>query len=92
MHYWYIWNLSGRDLIYISNQCLLKYVNLTPVAHAPVYVNDFPVVNVYVDELSSARIWQDKLCATCSANVDINNRLTINVCYLFVHSNFTMIC
>ena len=50
-------------------------------AHAPVHVTDFPVVNVYVDELSSARIWQHKLCATYSANVDINNRLPIIVCY-----------
>jgi hypothetical protein len=26
----------------------------------PVHVIDFPVVNVHVDELSSARIWQHK--------------------------------
>jgi hypothetical protein len=36
-----------------------------------VYVIDFPVVKVHVDELSSARIWQHKLCATLSANVNI---------------------
>jgi hypothetical protein len=39
--------------------------------------SDFPVVNVQVDELSSARIWQHKLCATLSANVNINYRLPI---------------
>ena len=50
-------------------------------AHAPVYVTDFPVVNVHVDELSSARMWQHKLCATLSANVKINYRLPIKVYY-----------
>jgi hypothetical protein len=33
---------------------------------------NFPVVKAYVDELSSARIWQHKLCATLPANVNIN--------------------
>ena len=47
-----------------ANTILLLQINTT----------DFPVVNVYVDELSSARIWQHKLCATYSANVNINNR------------------
>ena len=51
------------------------------LAHAPVYVNDFPVVNVHVEELSSSRIWQHKLCATLSANVNINYRLPIKVDY-----------
>jgi hypothetical protein len=32
----------------------------------------------HVDELSSARIWQHKLCATLSANVNINYRLPIS--------------
>jgi hypothetical protein len=44
-------------------------------------VTDFPVINVHVDELSSARIWQHKLCATLSANVNINYRLAIKVYY-----------
>jgi len=43
---------------------------------------DFLVVKVYVDELSSARISQHKLCATLSANVNINYRLLIKVYYL----------
>jgi hypothetical protein len=50
-------------------------------AHARMYVTDFRVVNVHVGELSSARIWQHKLCATLSANVNINYRLTIKVYY-----------
>ena len=50
-------------------------------AHAPVHVTDFPIVNVYVNELWSARIWQHKLCATLSANVNINYRLPIKVYY-----------
>ena len=43
------------------------------------HVTDFPVVNVHVDELSSAQIWQHKLCATYSASVNINNLLPIKV-------------
>jgi hypothetical protein len=46
-----------------------------------VHVTDFPVLNVHVDELSSARIWQHKLCATLSANVNINYHLPIKVYY-----------
>jgi hypothetical protein len=46
-----------------------------------VHVTDFPVINVHVDELSSARIWQHKLCATLTANVNINYRLPIKVYY-----------
>jgi hypothetical protein len=49
------------------------------LAHAPVHVTDFSIVNVLVDELSSARIWQHKLCATFSANVNINYCLPIKV-------------
>jgi hypothetical protein len=33
---------------------------------------DIPVAKVHVDELLSARIWQHKLCATLSANININ--------------------
>ena len=57
----------------------------TPSADAtpppPVHVTDFPVVNVHVDELSSARIWQRKLCETLSASVIIYYRLPIKVYY-----------
>jgi hypothetical protein len=42
---------------------------------------DFPVVKVHVDELSSARFWQHKLCATLSANININDRLPTKVYY-----------
>ena len=47
----------------------------------PGHVTDFSVVNVHVDELSSARICQHTLCATLSANVDINYRLPIKAYY-----------
>jgi hypothetical protein len=47
-------------------------LSIISLAHAPVHVTDFPVVNVHVDELSSVRIWQHKLCAILSANVNIN--------------------
>jgi hypothetical protein len=41
---------------------------------------DFPVVKVH-DELSSAQIGQHELCATLSANVDINYCLPIKLYY-----------
>jgi hypothetical protein len=50
-------------------------------AHVLVHVSDSSVVNVHVDELSSGRIWQHKLCATFSANVNINYLLPIKVYY-----------
>ena len=56
-------------------------LGIISLAHAQVHVTDFSVVNVHVDKLSSARIWQHKLCATLSANVDINYRLPIKVYY-----------
>ena len=52
-------------------------LGIISLAHAPVHGTDIPIVNVHVDELSSARIWQHKLCATLSANVNINYRLPI---------------
>jgi len=56
-------------------------LGIISLAHVPVHVTDFSVVNVHVDELSSARIWQHKLCATFSAIVNINCRLPIKVYY-----------
>jgi len=56
-------------------------LGIISLANAPVHVTDIPVVNVHVDELSSARIWQHKLCAAYSANVNIKNRLPIKVYY-----------
>ena len=56
-------------------------LDITSLSHAPVHVTDFPVVNVHVDELSSARIRQHKLCATLSASANINYRLPIKVYY-----------
>ena len=44
--------------------------------HNIIVTADFPVVKVHVDELSSARIWQQKWCATLSANVNIDYRLS----------------
>ena len=53
-------------------------LGIISLVHAPVHVTDFSVVNVHVDELSSARIWQHKLCTT---NVNINDRLPIKEYY-----------
>ena len=63
------------------NKRAIYRLGIISLAHAQVHVTDFPVVNVHVDELSSARIWQHKLCATFSANVNINYRLPIKVYY-----------
>ena len=59
-----------------------KTISIVTDADFPVaYVTDFPVVKVHVDELSSARNWQHKLCAILSAKVNINYRLPIKVYY-----------
>jgi hypothetical protein len=65
---------------FVKNQTIYR-LGIISLPYAAVHVTDFPVVNVHVDELSSARIWQHKLCATLSANVNINNRLPIKVYY-----------
>ena len=64
----------------IDKRAIYRF-GIISLAHAPVHVTDFSVVNVHVDELSSARIWQHKLCATFSANVKINCRLQIKAYY-----------
>jgi len=56
-------------------------LGMISLADAPVHVTDFSFVNVYVDELSSARMWQHNLCRTFSAKVNINYRLPIKVYY-----------
>ena len=56
-------------------------LGIISLAHAPVHATNFPIVNVRVDESSSARIWQHKLCVTFSANVNINYCLPIKVYY-----------
>jgi hypothetical protein len=56
-------------------------INTTDFPVVKLYVTDYPVVKVHVDELSSARIWQHKLCATMSANVNINYRIPIKIYY-----------
>jgi hypothetical protein len=63
------------------NKRAIYRLGIISFAHASVHVTDFHVVNVHVDELSSARIWQHKLCTTLSANVNINYRLPIKVYY-----------
>ena len=63
------------------NKRVIYRLSIISLAHVPVHVTDFPFVNVHVEELSSARIWQHKLCATLSASVNINYRLPIKVYY-----------
>jgi hypothetical protein len=38
------------------NKRVIDRLGIIPLAQEPVHVTDFPVVNVHVDELSSARI------------------------------------
>ena len=59
------------------NKRAIYRLSIISLAHAPVHVTDFPVVNVHVDELSSARIWQHKLCATLSANVNYHHPIKV---------------
>ena len=47
----------------VNKRAIYRLVIIS-LAHAPVYVTDFHVANVHVDELPSARIWQHKMCAT----------------------------
>ena len=56
-------------------------LGIISLAHGLVHVTDFPVINVPINELSSARMGQHKLCATLSVNVNINYRLPIIVFY-----------
>ena len=65
---------------FVKKRVISRY-GIISLAHVPVHVTDFPIVNVHVDELLSARIWQHKLSATLSANVNINHRLPIKVYY-----------
>jgi hypothetical protein len=54
----YIYMLTVQDLYDSYRRDCLKYLNESA---------DFPVVKVHVDELSSAWIWQHKLCVSLSA-------------------------
>ena len=77
----YIINSNITSFYRFVNKRAIYRLGIMSLVHAPVHVTDFPVVNVHVDELSSARIWQHKLCATFSASVNINYRLPIKVYY-----------
>ena len=75
------YNSNMTSFFHFVNKRAIYRFGIISLAHVPVHVTDFSVINVHVDELSSARIWQHKLCATYSADVNINNRLPIKVCY-----------
>ena len=74
-------NSNMTSFFLFANKQAIYRLGIISIAHVPVHVTDFPVVNVHVDELSSASIWQHKLCVTLSANVNINYRLPIKVYY-----------
>ena len=66
-------------LLLLCRQTTDLSIGIISFAHMRMHVTDFSVVNVHVVELSSARIWQHKLCETFSTNVNINYRLPIKV-------------
>ena len=65
------------SFFHFVNKREIYRLGIISLAHAQVHVTDFPVINVHVDELSSARIWQHKLCATYSVNVNMNNYIAV---------------
>ena len=69
------------SFFHFVNKRVIYRLGIISLGHVPVHVTDFAVINVHVDELLSARIWQHKLCATLSANVNINYCLPIKVYY-----------
>ena len=78
------WNNCNSNMTFFFrfvNKRAIYRLGIISLAHELVHVTDFPVVNVHVDEISSARIWQHKSCATLSANVNINCCLPIKVYY-----------
>ena len=73
-------NMTSFFFRFVNKRAIYR-LGIISLAHAPVHMTDFPVVNVHVDELSSVRICQYKLCSTLSANVNINYRLPVKVHY-----------
>jgi hypothetical protein len=69
--------MCDMQLKHANTILLLQMLHTTDFPVVNVYVTDFPVVNVHVDELSSARIWQHKLCATLSANVNYHHPIKV---------------
>ena len=74
---WYISHSNITSFFRFVNKRAIYRLGIISLAHASGHVTDIPVVNVHVDELSSARNWQHKLCATLSSSVIINYRLPI---------------
>jgi hypothetical protein len=85
------------SLSHVSTICGYR-LGIISLVHALVHVTDLPVVNVHVDELSSTRIWQHKLCAILSASLDINYLLLLympsffNTILMTGHSVWTEYC
>ena len=75
------WSIRWQNLISTCAVHIYTYIYVTDFPVVKVVVTYFPVVNIHVDELSSTRIWQHKLCATLSANVNIDYCLPIKVYY-----------
>jgi hypothetical protein len=57
----YIINSNMTSFFRFVNIWAIYRLGIISLAHAPMHVTDFLIVNVHADELSSARIWQHKL-------------------------------
>jgi hypothetical protein len=79
----HLYSLKIINISKIKNMCraIKTSKHNIIVTDAPSIRLTFPVIKVYVDELSSVQIWQHKLCATLSANVNIIYCLPIKVYY-----------
>ena len=58
-------NSNMTSFFRFENKRAIYRLGIISLAHAPVHVTAFPVVNVHVDELSSARIWQINCVRQC---------------------------
>ena len=75
------YNSNMTSFFRFVNKQVIYQLGIISLEHAPVHLTDFPVVNVHLNDLSSARMWQHKLCVTLSASVNINYHLPIKEYY-----------
>jgi hypothetical protein len=69
---------------FVNKRAIYQF-GIISFAHVAVNVTDFPVVNVPVDELSSARIWQHKLAKEGRHDIILGNILLCVVYLLKIH-------
>jgi hypothetical protein len=55
--YYNVFRATDSSFFRFVKKLAIYRLGIISIAHVPVHVTDFPVVNVRVDELSSAQIW-----------------------------------